>query len=267
MAPNHAYCSDCGAKVIDERLSVRGFATETTHAFFSLDTNKPIKTFVCLFTDPEDVIGGYISGVRKKYINPFGYLTIAITLFGLFLFFFKDNYSQGMEAVSGMTAQQDFQSELNRSINEFVLKYQSIIFFLSIPFLSILSLLTFYTLKKYNYAEHLVINMYSQAQVSIFSTILYASTVWFQDIFKIVALIITPLNILYFAFVFKKLHGISIGGILLRTLLFLALLIPLFIVAVIVMWAFLIFSGQVDMEQLREMQQAGQAMAIWLPRP
>ncbi|AUC82244.1 DUF3667 domain-containing protein [Lacinutrix sp. Bg11-31] len=55
--------------------------------------NQFLKTFY-LFTSPEKVIGSYINGTRKKYVNVINYFTIVLTLFGLQLFimniFFKD---------------------------------------------------------------------------------------------------------------------------------------------------------------------------------
>ncbi|WP_369598046.1 DUF3667 domain-containing protein [Mesonia mobilis] len=46
--------------------------------------NTFLKTYAHLFTQPHIVIGDYINGVRKKYLNVVSYITIALTLAGFY---------------------------------------------------------------------------------------------------------------------------------------------------------------------------------------
>ena len=76
------YCNICGAKVIRNRLTFKNLFEHFSEQFLNYD-NKFLLTFITLFKRPEDVIAGYISGTRKKYVNVISYFAIAITLSGL----------------------------------------------------------------------------------------------------------------------------------------------------------------------------------------
>ena len=56
--------------------------------YFNLD-NTFLKTLWHMIIKPEDVCGGYISGVRKKYLNPVSMLAISLTLSGFVIFLTK----------------------------------------------------------------------------------------------------------------------------------------------------------------------------------
>ena len=88
------YCSRCGAKVIRNRLTMKNLISSFSRQFFDYD-NKFLQTFINLFKKPEDVIGSYINGTRKKYVNVISYYAIAISLAGIQLFvlnkFFPEN--------------------------------------------------------------------------------------------------------------------------------------------------------------------------------
>lgn len=261
LDPNANFCQDCGAKVIRNRLTFGSLFTEIRERIFNLDSNKPLHTFLDLFLRPEKVIDGYIKGVRKRYINPFGYLTIAITVFGAFLFFFSEEYSAAMSSISSASENAGPQAELSQKINDNVLKYQSFIFFLFVPFLALISKIVFLKNKKYNYVEHIIINTYGQSHISLASTILYFATVWNESAFSAVTLSITFINVLYFAYMLKRLFGLSFVGIILKTLLFIVILIPFFIMITIVVWVLLIITGTVSIQDLIDAEKAKQGVS------
>lgn len=62
------------------------------------------------------------------------------------------------------------QIELNQKVQEYIKKYLSFVILLNVPFISFFSWI-FYRKKKYNYAEHLVINAYGYSLVSMFGII------------------------------------------------------------------------------------------------
>jgi hypothetical protein len=252
------FCHDCGAKVIDHRLTIKHFVNETAASFLNIDTNKPVKTFIHLFKKPEEVIGGYINGIRKRYINAFGYFTIAITLTGLFFFFFNDVYMEAIETVSVQQSQDEFQKEIGKKVNQKIFEYQTVIFFVFIPLLALFSRLVFLKNKNYNYAEHLIINLYAQSHTSIVSVLLYFCTVWFYDIFKITLMLVLPLQILYFCYVLKKLYKLSLIKIILKLLLFIAILIPFFFLLSIVAGIVMVLTGIISPEEAIEAQKAKQ---------
>ena len=65
LPPNAAFCDSCGGKIIKNRITFKNLLEDFNDRFLSIDGAFP-KTFLALFTKPEDVIGGYINGVRKK---------------------------------------------------------------------------------------------------------------------------------------------------------------------------------------------------------
>ena len=73
---NSDYCNNCGAKVIRNRLTIKTLFSHFSEQFLNYD-NKFLQTFIHLFTKPEDVIGSYINGTRKKYVNVISYFAIA----------------------------------------------------------------------------------------------------------------------------------------------------------------------------------------------
>ena len=68
ISENQNYCDNCGAKVIRNRLEPKVLIHQVNEQFLSID-NKLLRTFVALCVKPEDVIGGYINGTRRKYID------------------------------------------------------------------------------------------------------------------------------------------------------------------------------------------------------
>ena len=62
------FCDDCGAKIIQNRLTPKVLAAQVNEQFISID-NKFLRTFIDLFKNPEIVIDGYINGTRKKHID------------------------------------------------------------------------------------------------------------------------------------------------------------------------------------------------------
>ena len=92
LQENDNYCPDCGAKVIRNRLTLKNLFEHFSETFLNYD-NTFIQTVVNLIKQPKDVIGNYISGTRKKYIDPISFLAICLTFSGFYLFILR-NYSQ-----------------------------------------------------------------------------------------------------------------------------------------------------------------------------
>ena len=88
LRTDYSYCSNCGAKVIRNRLTIKNLWYDVTERFFNVD-NTFLKTFLHLFSKPEVVVDSYVKGVRKRYLNPIAYFTIALTLSGILLYILK----------------------------------------------------------------------------------------------------------------------------------------------------------------------------------
>lgn len=196
------YCSSCGAKVIRKRIQIKRILAEFFENAFGWD-NKFFQTSLKLITDPSVVLGGFINGTRKKFMNPISYLAI-LTAISLLVYTqspdrfehmyeniisqqsyeFGESIGKSMSndtMISSIDTTEDLAIKKERKdkikdkfMNKFMgsymksmLKYYNLISFLSIPFVAFLSFLVFR--KPYNYGEHIVINAYLQGFFTLVS--------------------------------------------------------------------------------------------------
>lgn len=244
------YCSSCGAKTIRNRLTIKTLLNDFGEQYLNLD-NKFLKTFFALFTKSEIVIGGYINGTRKKYVNAISYFTIAITFSGLYLFVLNRFFPDTMAMPNYMP---ESQKEFQNNTMSIVQEYQSIIAMLLIPVYALMSKLVFIGLKKYNFTELLVVFMYTQSQISIVMAILIIIGASLGINFYMMSFISIPIMILYTSYCLFRLYGLTLKGIILRTLLFLFVLGISYFVFIILILIIMYLSG--DLEQIMEAQKA-----------
>lgn len=253
------FCSDCGAKVINYRLTIKYFFSEFYHSILNIDANKPVKTFIDLFKKPEEVIGGYIDGTRKKYIHAFGYFTIAVTLSSIFYFIFLRFDPSALEVELVLQNNSEAENELGRTLQRSIMDYQSFMFFATIPILALISWIVFLNKKKYNYAEHLIINLYAYSQASIVLILISLLTVWNNHLFSIVSVVTIFIQIFYFFYVLKRLFKLSSGQMVIKTLYFLAIFIPVYIIIFTTIVSIFAASGSFD--ALIEAEKAKQGVS------
>ncbi|WP_108807715.1 DUF3667 domain-containing protein [Aquimarina spinulae] len=239
---SHNFCPDCGAKKITKRITFKNLISEFVDRFLNLD-NSFIKTFTHLFTKPEEVIDGYIHGLRKRYVNAFGYFAITITITGVYSFIVKDRLKEIMQFGDNFTAQQ---AEIQSSIFDTTTQYQSMLSFLMIPLLALLSRLVFLNYKKYNLTEHFVIYLYGYSHIVGVMTLVLLPLTFMVDSFMIVGLVQFPIYIFYMAYVLKRLYQISIKKILIKTLLFLIYGGILYVIVGLVIFLLMVLSGKVE---------------------
>jgi hypothetical protein len=248
------YCNSCGGKVIRNRLTFKNLFEHISETFFNYD-NKLLRTFTSLFTKPEDVIGGYIDGVRKKYVNLISYYAIAITLSGFQIFILNKFFPEAMD-LSALAVDENAVALQKKNI-AFIQEYQSIIMMFYVPIYALMSKLVFFNKKKFNYTEHLVIFMYILAQISIVSIFLTVFGAFIGVSLGEIAMIIFPMQVIYSAYCLKRLYKLSVEGIILRTLLFFGILLIIMIVLlVIVVVLAIVFKDSEFMKALIEAQEA-----------
>lgn len=217
------FCSACGAKVITKRTTISSILSEIKENVFSIDANKPLKTFIDLFIKPEEVIDGYINGVRRKYINPFGYFTLAITLSGFFYFIIAKFFPDALSNVYSFMDVPEEQLQFQTKIQKFTIEYQTLLYLVFIPIFAVLTWIIFLNKRKFNFAEHLILNLYGYSQASIFIVTAYFLFIWNETIFKYLMIGGIFLQMLYYAYMLKRLFALSLIQIILKTLLFLLL--------------------------------------------
>ena len=245
------YCYSCGAKVIRNRLTFKNLFNDFSETYLNFD-NAFLKTFLTLFTKPEDVIDSYIYGTRKKYANVISYFALAITISGLYLVILKKFFPEALDYSSLNFSPQ--QAEFQKKNMTFVEEYQSLLMMLYVPLYAIMARVSFAGIKKYNYTELLVVFLYIQAQISIVSAILgvILSAVGMNQ--GEMSMLLIPLMILYAAFCLKRLYNLNFQNIVLRTLLFFAVLIVVFIIISVIMTIIMFLNG--DIQQMIDAQKA-----------
>jgi len=238
------FCTNCGEKIPFKRLTTKSILTSAIQNFLDID-NKFLKTFRNLFIKPEVVIDDYAKGFRKNFVNVIGYLGIGITFVGLQFFILKKFYPEVLSVNSEGPKNHRF--DIQEVMNVFY-DYQGLITMLLIPVFSVVSWLLFIDSKKYNIAEHFVINAYTTSQGII--------------VMFFVAMITSPLGIsystltltsiiplfIYMTFVFKRLYNISTISSLVRTIAYFIIsnisTMMIVMIAALIYGIYLGFTGQ-----------------------
>jgi len=215
-------------------LTIRNLFENFSEQFFNYD-NKFLQTFIDLFKRPELVIGSYISGTRKKYVNVISYFAIAITLSGLQIYIINKFFPETIDFSIFSTEES---AALSKNAYQFSSEYQSLIMMFTAPIYALISRIIFLKNKKYNYSEHLVIFMYIMAQISIVSVFLQVFSGFLGISIGSASIPLFVFQIIYSAYCLKKLYDLSFKGILLKTLL---LFLILFIILILYIILFVIY--------------------------
>ncbi|MGJ8593949.1 MAG: DUF3667 domain-containing protein [Aquaticitalea sp.] len=251
LSENASYCYDCGGKVIRNRLTLRNLFEHLSETFLNYD-NKFLQTFIGLFRKPEYVIGTYINGTRKRYVNVVSYFAIAITLSGLQLYILNKFFPDALDISTLDTSGSDMLKESN--FMAILQEYQSIIMMLYVPLYAIISRVVFLNKKTYNYTEQLVIYMYIQAQTSISAAIILTLLVMVGFNYFALSYFYIAAMVLYSAYCLKRLYQLTTSEIILKTLIFGLIIGALMVLIVIIMFAVMFMNGSIQ-----EVYEAGKA--------
>ena len=215
------FCSNCGAKIIRNRLTFKNLWLDVSERYFNID-NTFLKTFWHLIIKPEVVIGGYITGVRKKYLNPISLIAIALTLSGITLFLIRKKFKNGID-FSNIVGGENLNNELGQKIMAVTFDYTSFIFLLYIPVFAFAGWIAI-NKRNYNLSEHLVTALYSLAQYSIITfpfTIL--TLVFFPENYFSLSWPMIILMLAYALYVVNRIHKFKFSNQMLRSMLYILL--------------------------------------------
>lgn len=223
------FCSNCGAKIVHDRLSFKGTMEEFVGPFLSWDNNF-WRTFIGLFKQPKDVLEAYINGARKKYFQPFSYLILYTTIAVLFykLFPLPDIYDFTANFNKGATDPNVPQIDMKKFYSSFY-NYYNFIIILTIPIYSLLTYLTFKR-KGNNFFEHLVFNSYMQTNigyVSILIQILLLHLLHQPSPFFTIQILF---SVCFSIYVFKKLYHLNAKQVVVSILKFWGLALLVYII-------------------------------------
>lgn len=234
------YCSNCGGKVVLERLTLKQLWSSFAINFFGLD-NKYLKTAKDLTLHPERVLQGYLDGIRKKYATPFAFLAIGTMLSMLVFSQFSDEYvemsnsfnEQQFDLINKQLGEEENQESLNElkreqlesntNTQKAVLTYFNFLTFLLLPLYALIAFWVFG--KPYNYAEHLIIACYLQGFTFLFGIVFFLLSIYVHPILYGVSFL---LAIAYYLYAYRRLCGYSFGTLFIKLFKFIGITVGVF---------------------------------------
>jgi hypothetical protein len=237
LIPESDFCNSCGGKVIRNRLTFRNLFDHISETFFNYD-NKLFRTLIDLFKKPEIVIGGYIEGMRKRYVNPISFFGLTLTIVGLEWLFLQKFYPHllNMSSISP-NVDETFASGLF----EVMEKYGSLLMMLYVPLYAIISRTVFFDKKTYNYTEHVVAYIYILSVISLVGAVLNIICVMLGYDLGAISYLNLLIQVLYISYCFKRLYKLSIGEITARAFLSFVVYIILYIIVVAILFIIIYF--------------------------
>ncbi|MGR7812205.1 DUF3667 domain-containing protein [Lacinutrix undariae] len=253
LSQDNDYCSKCGGKIIRNRLTLKQLFSHFAELYLNFD-NKFLRTFIGLFKHPQQVIDGYISGTRKKYVDVISYFALAVTITG-FEYFILRKFFPNFIDISNMTykGSEAFMADYMNT----VIEYQSLVLMLFVPLYALVGKFVFYNYKNYNYTEILVIFMYVIAQLSIAGAIILLTSAVFGLNMGVLSPVISIFQIVYSGYCLKRLYHLNKKSIILKTLLFFLIAFVTYIaIVILILVVLLIVGGPEYFIQMMETQNA-----------
>ncbi|MBT8234728.1 MAG: DUF3667 domain-containing protein [Bacteroidia bacterium] len=256
------YCEKCGAKVIRNRLTLGNLFGFVIESYFNID-NSFLKTLITLFTDPRDVIHGYITGLRKKYMNPIAFMTIAITLSGFMVILLQQRMGDLDLTMFEMGVNPEGMQKFNQKVMNFTTEYSSLIFLLFIPVFAFAGWLTF-NRNGYNLTEYTVVTTYALAQWSILSFPFSLAILYFYpQSYMTYSLVVSAIMVAVIIYIIQMLNRYNWGSFLARMIAFLGLLIIGYVGIMIVIYILLFATGTITVDDFKNLNQATSSAINW----
>jgi hypothetical protein len=222
----YRFCPGCGAKTEVRRITFKALAKDFIDRVFDLD-NSVVRTFTGLFVKPEAVIGGYLSGLRKRYLNPVSYLGIALTLSGVIMFLIQRFFKENIDFTGGVKGANP---EFSAKWADLVFDFNALFFLAFLPMLALPAYLIMNKVR-YNLAEYTVAFIYVLAHFSIVSfPVALISLLIDPNQYLAVNQPLQGLMFIYCLFVLWRLNRYRAGAFAGRSLVYLMMAAILFVV-------------------------------------
>ncbi|WP_178983686.1 DUF3667 domain-containing protein [Winogradskyella helgolandensis] len=249
LKESQKFCDECGAKIIQNRLKPKVLAQQVNAQFISID-NKFLRTFIDLFKQPETVIIGYIDGTRKKYIDVLQYFAISLTLAGIQVFlittFFKEALTFSPEFITTIENMPEQDINPMASFNpDIFTKYQGLIYILGVPVSALATWLVYYLFgnKRFNFTEHLVLNLYYSAQIIIITAVFSILFLVTGMNYLIVSSLLGLPTFIYLAYILKKIFKEDFWNTIAKFLIVMAFYVVIYFIIILIAAIVLFFSG------------------------
>jgi hypothetical protein len=156
------FCPACGQIATTKRFTTRDLFNDFFQRIFPLEKGFLYSTRRLLST-PGAMLRGYLEGQRANHSKPLHYLFIATAASTLI---FKSSFAK--QLIENPAIGDPEKVEKSTKIFNFLTSNINLLMVLFIPFIALLSWL-FFRKSKYNYAEHLVVNIFVFAAWMLFS--------------------------------------------------------------------------------------------------
>ena len=216
-----------------------------------------------LFTDPKDVIHGYITGMRKKYMNPIAFMTIAISLSGFIVLMMQQKMGYLDLTMFEMWVNQEGMQNFNQKVMTFTNEYYSLLFLLFVPVFAFAGWLTF-NKNGYNLTEYTVLITYAQAQYSLVTFPFSLAILYFiPDTYLMSSLIFSVFMVALIIYIMQMLNRYNWGSFLARMIAFLGLIIIGYVGIIIFIYILLFATGTITLDDLKNINQATSSAINW----
>jgi len=204
-AVDEKFCSHCGQRTMVDVINFSTLRNEFHNDIFQINRGF-LFTIKELFVRPGHAIRDFINGKRKPYYKPISFLLVSVTLY-IFVAYLLDvdsflarsikNFKDGWDHANQERDKLELQTG---GIFEWLRTNQTYLVFVFVPIFSLASFIAFVR-DKYNYYEHLVLQLYITGQQFIMITIF---TCAFFAIPEILTITILVSCILYSLFAYKQ---------------------------------------------------------------
>ncbi|NOQ72609.1 MAG: DUF3667 domain-containing protein [Crocinitomix sp.] len=247
IADSDKFCAQCGGKIIRERITFKTLISDAFWRAIGWD-NKYLKTVRHLIIKPQVILSGYISGVRKRYVNPIAFFAIGMTISLITFNVFQDHYLE-LSGVGDVQIDKNFQlpdepvisfgtgaaptetieaietqRQIAAYIQKSILKYFNIYSFALLPLYTFVAFLVFR--KKNNFTEHLIINAYLQGTLFLYTTLFFLLTLFaLEGLYYYAALF----GVFYYTYAYGRLYKLGFWKSILYLLKFVGVSLVLII--------------------------------------
>ncbi|MGL2988030.1 DUF3667 domain-containing protein [Flavobacterium sp. RSSA_27] len=159
-----SYCYNCGQKTSTTRFSFKQiFKNDIASTFYAFFKSELFFTIKELFTRPGHSVREYLAGKRVNHMNYMS-LFILLSAIGIFL----DKYAK--VSMAALSAEDKASEKIMVNYFNFVRDNPKTFIFITIPIISAFTYL-FFKKSKFNFPEHLIMNVYKASALLILSKI------------------------------------------------------------------------------------------------
>ena len=155
---NGNFCFNCGQSAHVEKIDATYFLHDIPHSVFHVDKGF-FYTLKRMFADPGIALKRYLEGERIKHYRPFAYVLLMSTICTLLI--------KGNNYLINLRFEKQHPGHVLEFGHSLFVKYPSLLIFLMIPVLSLITWLSFFR-RPYNYWEHFLVNTYLAANLNVF---------------------------------------------------------------------------------------------------